>query len=153
MIRVLIADDHELMREGLKALLAHAKDIEIVGEADDGLAAVDVALRTHPDVVLMDAAMPGVGGVRATQELHALDAKIRVLFVSGHSDEVLLQQALESGAAGFVMKTATPEELPVAIRAVYKGQMYFSPEVFSFLSEELATHAATFKRPGVRSAR
>lgn len=140
MIRVLIADDHELMREGLKALLAKAKDIQIVGEADDGLSAVDAALRTSPDVVLMDVGMPGVNGVRATQELRSLDDRIRVLFVSAHTDEVILQQALHSGAQGYVVKTASPEELPTAIRAVHRGEMYFSPEIFGYLSGELASY-------------
>lgn len=137
MIRVLIADDHELMREGLKALLAKSKDIEIVGEAEDGLTAVDLALRTNPDVVLMDAAMPGTGGIRAAQELHKLASKIRILFVSAHMDEKTLQQALSSGAQGYLIKNANPHELEQAIHAVHRGEMYFSPEVFSVVSEEL----------------
>jgi two-component system, NarL family, response regulator NreC len=136
MIRVLIADDHKLMREGLKALLANVQDIEVIGEARDGLEAVDAALRLAPDVVLMDMAMPDVNGVRATEQIHALDEKIKVLFVSGHADELILRQALRSGAQGYLLKTANPLELPLAIRAVHRGEIYFSPDVFGVLSEE-----------------
>ncbi len=137
MIRVLIADDHQLMRAGLKALLAEAKDIQIVGEAEDGLEAVDMALRTNPDVVLMDASMPSVGGFQATEQIRALEKDIKVLFVSGFSNEPVLRKALQSGALGYVVKSANPRELPLAIRAVSRGEYYFSPEVFSYLSQEL----------------
>jgi DNA-binding NarL/FixJ family response regulator len=138
MIRVLIADDHKLMREGLKALLSSAQDIQIIGEARNGLEAVDIALRVNPDVVLMDMMMPEVNGARAAEQLHALDEKIKILFLSGHSDDLVIRQALRSGAQGYVLKTVTPQELPLAIRAVHRGEMYFSSEVFSTLSEELA---------------
>jgi len=137
MIRIVIADDQQLMRDGLKALLVRSGDIQIVGEAKDGLEAVEMALRTQPDVVLMDAAMPGVNGVKATEQLSALDGQVKVLFVSGHSDHLILRQALKSGAQGYVMKSAKPEELVLAIRSVAGGKMYFSPEVFSYISEEL----------------
>ncbi len=140
MIRIVIADDHELMREGLKALLAQAPDIMVVGEASDGLEAVDLALRTSPDVVLMDAAMPTVSGVQATEQISALQDQVKVLFISGYSDPLMLRQALQSGARGYVVKSANPRELPLAIRAVSRGEYYFSPEVFSFLSEEMIPH-------------
>ena len=132
MIRTMIVDDQMLMREGLKALLGRATDIEIVGEARDGLEAVEIALQTTPD-----AAMPNVNGLKATEQIHALDSKIQILFVSGHSDHLILRQALKSGAHGYVVKSANPDELVLAIRAVHHGEMYFSPEVFSYMSEEL----------------
>ncbi|MBI4789948.1 MAG: response regulator transcription factor [Chloroflexi bacterium] len=138
MIRVLIADDHALMRDGLKAMLGRAKDIEVVGEARDGLEAVEEALNLAPDVVLMDLMMPDVNGIKAAEQIHALTTDIKVLFVSGHADELVLRQALKTGAHGYLVKTANPMELPLAIRAVHRGEMYFSPEVFSVLSEELA---------------
>src|SRR5512140_1481271 len=123
MIRVMIVDDQQLMREGLKALLARANDIQIVGEAQDGLEAVEIALQTSPDIVLMDAAMPGVNGLKATEQIHALDSKIQILFVSGHSDHLILRQALKSGAQGYVVKSANPDELILAVRAVHNGDM------------------------------
>ena len=139
MIRVIIADDHALMRDGLKAMLARAKDIQVVGEARDGLEAVEAALNLAPDVVLMDLMMPDVNGIKAAEQIHALTTNIKVLFVSGHSDELVLKQAMRAGAQGFLVKTANPMELPLAIRAVNRGEIYFSPEVFSVLSEELSS--------------
>lgn len=137
MIRVVIVDDHKLMREGLKAILAQAGDIQVIGEASNGLEAVDLALQTTPDVILMDLAMPEVDGLKASQQITDLDKDIRIVVISGHSDQKILREALKTGARGYVVKSAGPQELPLAIRAVYKGEMYFSPEVFSLLSEEL----------------
>ncbi len=137
MIRVLIADDHQLMREGLKALLARVNDIQVVAEAGDGLEAVDTALRMEPDVVLMDIAMPDVDGLKATEKIVELDKNIRVLLVSAHVEESMLKLAVKSGARGYLVKSADPTELPLAIRAVYGGEMYFSPEVFEAASKEL----------------
>ncbi len=138
MISVLIADDHKLMREGLKALLATLKDIQVVGEARDGLEAVESALRLHPDVVLMDVSMPDVNGVKATQQIRDLDENVKVLVVSGYADELLLRQALRSGANGYILKSAGPAELATAIRSVQRGEVYFSPDVFGILSEEMS---------------
>src|SRR5512142_902694 len=98
MIRVLIADDHQLMREGLKALLARANDIQVVAEAGDGLEAVDAALRIETDVVLMDIAMTEVDGLKATEKIAELDKNIRVLLVSAHAEEETLKLAVKSGA-------------------------------------------------------
>lgn len=137
MIRVLIADDHQLMREGLKALLARVQDIQVVAEAGDGLEAVDTALRTEPDVVLMDIAMPDIDGLKATEKIIELDKNIRVLLVSAHAEEATLKQAVKSGASGYLIKSANPTELPLAIRAVHGGEMYFSPEVFEIASRAI----------------
>jgi DNA-binding NarL/FixJ family response regulator len=138
MIKVLIADDHKLMREGLKALLMTSKDIQVIGEARDGLEAGEGALRLHPDVVLMDVSMPDVNGVKATQQIHELDDDIKVLVVSGYADELLLRQSLRSGANGYILKSSNPDELAAAIRAVHRGEVYFSPDVFGILSEEMS---------------
>jgi DNA-binding NarL/FixJ family response regulator len=137
MIRIVIADDHRLMREGVKALLSKAEDIQVVGEAEDGLEAVDLALRVKPDVVLMDASMPTLSGFRAAEQIRALESNVKVLFLSGYSTEPLLRQALRSGGQGYILKDSSPQELALAIRAVHRGEFYFSPEVFSYLSEEL----------------
>lgn len=151
MIRIVIADDHELMREGLKALLVATPDIKVVGEASDGLEAVDLVLRTSPDVVLMDAAMPTVSGIQAAEQISSLQNNAKVLFISGYSDPALLRQALQSGARGYVVKSSNPHELSLAIRAVSRGEFYFSPEVFSLLSEEMlhrSMHSAEETRVG-----
>ncbi|MGE5262000.1 MAG: response regulator transcription factor [Acidobacteriota bacterium] len=143
MIRVVIVDDHKLMREGLKAMLAKTSDIQVVGEAANGLEAVDLALQTTPDIMLMDLAMPEVDGLKASRQITELDKGIRIIVISGHSDQASLREALRSGVRGYVVKSAGPQELPLAIRAVHKGEMYFSPEVFSLLSEELVKQKST----------
>lgn len=137
MIRVFIVDDHALMRDGMKALLARAKDIEIMGEAHDGASAVGFILEHSPDVVLMDIGMPGVNGLRATEKLLFLDDRVRVLFVSAYYDRELLQQAIAAGGHGYLIKTSGPQELVDAVRAVYRGERYFSPELYGLFSDEL----------------
>ncbi len=135
-IRVVIAEDQALMREGLKLLLSESEDIEVVGEARDGQEAVDVALRMEPDVVLMDVRMPYVDGLSATEHLRALDEHVKVLILSGVSEEPTLRRAMHSGASGYFVKYTDSLELPIAIRSVAQGGLYFSPEVFDILSEE-----------------
>ncbi len=137
MIRVFIVDDHDLMRDGLRALLARADDIEIIGEAHDGASAVGFVLENSPDVVLMDISLPGVNGFRATERLLFLDDHVRVLFVSAYYDRALLQKSIEAGGHGYLIKTAGPDELISAVRAVYRGEHYFSPELYGLFSDEL----------------
>ena len=104
MIRVLIADDHRILREGIRALLAPSSDIEVVGEAEDGGAAVEAVERLQPDVVLMDIAMPGLGGLEATLELQRRGARTRVLVLTQYEDREYVRRFLSAGAAGFVLK-------------------------------------------------
>jgi DNA-binding NarL/FixJ family response regulator len=137
-IKVLIAEDQGLMREGLKLLLSEADDIKIVGEARDGQEAVDGVLRLEPDVVLMDIRMPYVDGLSATEYLRSMHEDVKILIISGVSEEAVLRRAMHSGAQGYFVKYTDPLELPVAIRAVARGEVYFSPEVFDILSEEWA---------------
>jgi DNA-binding NarL/FixJ family response regulator len=135
-IRVLIAEDQALMREGLKLLLAESEDIEVIGEARDGQEAVDAVLRTEPDVVLMDIRMPYVDGLSATEYLRSMHENVKILILSGVSEEPVLRRAMHSGAQGYFVKYTDPLELPLAIRAVARGEVYFSPEVFDILSQE-----------------
>ncbi len=135
-IRVLIAEDQGLMREGLRLLLNESKDIEVVGEARDGQEAVDAVLRLNPDVVLMDIRMPYVDGLSATEYLRSMREDVKILIISGVSEEGVLRRAMHSGAQGYFVKYTDPLELPTAIRSVASGNVYFSPEVFDILSEE-----------------
>ncbi len=135
-IKVLIAEDQGLMREGLKLLLAESDDIQVVGEARDGQEAVDSVLRLEPDVVLMDVRMPYVDGLSATEYLRSMHENVKILILSGVSEEPVLRRAMHSGAQGYFVKYTDPLELPSAIRAVARGELYFSPEVFDVLSEE-----------------
>jgi DNA-binding NarL/FixJ family response regulator len=132
MIRVLIADDHQLVRQGVTALLMTAKDIQIIGEARDGQEAIDLTERLQPDVVLMDIEMPYMDGLRATQQITAKGLSARVLILSMRMDEKDVQEAARRGAQGYLIKNSSREELIGAIRSVYEGKPACSPVVASF---------------------
>jgi DNA-binding NarL/FixJ family response regulator len=134
MIRVLIADDHQLMRQGIRALLEKAKDIEVVGEARDGQEAIDLSERLDPDVVLMDIAMPGLDGLRATERLTTRKTRAKILILSMYSDETLVRQALRNGAKGYLVKNGNRDQLIAAIRALSQGGEFFSPAVSHLVS-------------------
>lgn len=129
MIRVLIADDHQLARQALQALLDRADDIEVVAEARDGQQAVELARRFQPNVVLMDMAMPGLSGLRALEQMQALHPRPQVVIISMYSDEGLVRDALQKGARGYLLKQSTFTELVQAIRAVHSGQTFLGAEV------------------------
>lgn len=124
-VRVLIADDHALVRSALKSLLEAQPDLEVIGEADDGAMALECCRRLAPDVVIMDLAMPGRGGINATEDLRREIPGIKVLVLTMHDDEAYLRLARLAGAAGFVLKKSLATELIRAIRAVAAGQNYF----------------------------
>jgi len=126
-IRVLIADDHALVRSGLRALLEAQPDIEVVGEAEDGVVAAGRCKQLLPDVVLMDLTMPGRGGVRATEDILRASPTIKVLALTMHEDESYAREALMAGAAGYVLKKSLATELVMAIRAVHQGRRYVAP--------------------------
>lgn len=128
-IRVIIADDHAILREGVRALLALTDDIEVVGEASDGRAAVEVAQRLDPDVVLMDIAMPGLGGLEASLEMKRLGIRARVLVLSQYEDREYVRRLLKAGVAGYVLKKSAGSELANAVRAAHRGGLVLDPEV------------------------
>ncbi len=128
-IRVLIADDHAILREGVRALLSATEDIEVVGEAPDGRKAVELCGTLAPDVVLMDIAMPGLGGIEATRELKKLGARARVLIMSQYEDREYVRRLLKAGVSGYVLKKSAGAELANSIRAVHRGGLVLDPEV------------------------
>lgn len=136
MIRVLIADDHQLVRQGLVALLMKAHDIQIVGEARDGQEAIEMAERLRPNVILMDIEMPRLNGLRATAQLTAQQHPARVLILSMRDDEKDVHAALESGARGYLVKNSSREELIQAIRCVDQGNPVYSPSIAHFVTEK-----------------
>ncbi|MEU6250348.1 response regulator transcription factor [Glycomyces sp. NPDC047010] len=144
-IRVLIADDHPVVRDGLRGMFARGGDIEVVGEAADGREAVDRALALEPDVVLMDLRMPGTDGVAAIRELGARGAAARVLVLTTYDTDSDVLPAIEAGAAGYLLKDASPEELRRAIRAAHEGGTVLAPSVASVLM-------ARVRRPGPAAA-
>jgi len=129
MIRAVIADDHHLVRQGIRALLEKAGDIEVVGEAADGQQAIELVQHLLPDVLVIDIAMPRLNGVEAVARIRALGVKTRALILSMYSDETLVRQALRNGASGYLLKRAISEELLLAVRAVSRGDAFLSPEV------------------------
>ncbi|HEY63360.1 MAG TPA: response regulator transcription factor [Caldilineae bacterium] len=128
-IRVLIADDHGIVRAGIRSLLESCEDIEVVGEAADGWEAIEQAIRLRPDVVLMDIAMPRLRGVEATYEIRQRLPRVRVLALTVHDREEYFFAMLKAGGSGYVLKEGEPEELLAAIRAAYRGDAYLSPAV------------------------
>lgn len=127
MIRVALADDHAVLREGLRMLLELEPDISVVGEAGDGLEALALARRTRPDVLLLDLSMPGLGGLEVARRLGRTAPQIRVVFLTGCEDETRVRQAFQLGAAGYVVKGAGCAELVEAVRAAFVGRRYLSP--------------------------
>jgi DNA-binding NarL/FixJ family response regulator len=128
-IRVMLVDDHAILREGLKVLLALNDDIEVVGEAGDGEEGLANIKHYAPDVVVMDIAMPGMDGLEATRRIVSAYPKTKVLILSQHDNERYILPVLRAGAMGYVLKRAVGEELVTAIRTVYRGESYLQPSV------------------------
>jgi two-component system, NarL family, response regulator NreC len=137
LIRVVLADDHTVVRAGLKAVLGTAKDVDVVGEARSGEEAVALVDRFNPDVVVMDLSMNGMDGVAATKEIVAKGGTSRVLILTMHPEEDYLVPLLEAGAAGYLVKSAADRELLDAVRAVAKGDVYVRPTAARVLAKGL----------------
>jgi DNA-binding NarL/FixJ family response regulator len=134
-IKVLVVDDHTIVRDGICALLALAGDIEVVGEATNGNEAIDQVRELNPDVVLMDIAMPIMGGLEATRRINKEFPKTKVLVLTQYDDKEYFFPVIESGALGFISKAAASSELTAGIRSVYRGDSYLSPSVTKLLVE------------------
>lgn len=128
-IRVVIADDHTILREGVRTLLELHDDIEVVGEAADGKEAVEKVAQLAPDIVLMDIAMPGLGGLEAALEIRKLSPKTKIVVLTQYDDREYIYRFLKAGAAGYVLKKAAGTELIAAIRAVHQGGVFLYPSV------------------------
>ncbi len=129
MIRVLLADDHALVRAGMRSLLAAMTAVEVVGEASSGEDALELAARERPDVVLMDIAMKGMTGLEAAARMRTLHPGVRVVILSMHAGEEYVLQALRAGAVGYLLKDAATSELELALHTVMRGESWFSPSV------------------------
>jgi two-component system, NarL family, response regulator NreC len=145
-IRVLLADDHAILRAGLRLLLEREPDFAVVGEAGDGRVALEFLERQPADVAVMDVAMPGLNGMEATAEIARLYPKIGVIMLSMHGDEAYVLRCLRAGARGYILKESAEHELIAAIRAVVAGKPYFSPKVQRLLRQD---HVARVQRSGV----
>jgi len=127
--RILIADDHEMIRAGLRGLLEREHGCEVVGEAADGLDTVELAQRLSPDIVLSDLTMPRLSGVEATRQMRAHNPLLKVIIVSVHGDSVMVAEALRAGVSGYLLKSSAPVELSLALRAARAGETYLSPRI------------------------
>ena len=131
-IRVLLADDHALVRQGIRSLLEKLDDIEVRGDVSDGREALQLSKTTQPDIVFMDITMPGLNGLEAVARIKKDCPTTRVIMLSMHAGEEYFQQALESGAAGYLLKDADRMELELAIRTVIRGEIYLTPTVAKY---------------------
>jgi DNA-binding NarL/FixJ family response regulator len=145
--RLLIADDHAVLRSGLRVLLDAQPDLEVIGEAADGAEAVREAVALRPDVVLMDVAMTGEGGLEATRRIREQAPEVKVLVLSMYDDESYLRRALEAGASGYALKRAADTELLSAIRAVVRDEVYLHPALTRVLVADLLGRDASSPRP------
>src|SRR5580704_10392913 len=136
-IRVMIADDHAILRAGLKMLVNAQPDMEVISEASDGEKAVQVARETRPDVALLDLTMPRVGGMQALQQMARNCSETRVLVLTMHDDPAYLRSALAAGASGYLLKRAVDAELLAAIRAVHRGGIFVDPRLASVLVHDV----------------
>lgn len=135
-IRVLLADDHTILRDGIRALLDDQADIEVIGEAEDGLSTVKMVAKLKPDVVIMDIAMPMLNGLEATRQIQRDYPQVRVLILTMHENEEYIRQVLAAGALGYVLKDAAAHDLLGAIRAVYRGEAVLSPAITRLVIED-----------------
>jgi len=138
MIRVLIADDHPLVRQGLRSYLDTIDDIEVVGEAADGNGAVALATDLSPDVVMMDLAMPNVDGIEATRRITEANAGVRIIALTSFATDDKVFPAIQAGAAGYLLKETDPSELAEAIRKVHRGEPILHPSVAARLMRQVA---------------
>lgn len=141
-LRVLIADDHEMIRRGIRAVLSSRKDIQIVGEASTGLQAIEQAERLRPDVVVMDLVMPAMDGVEATRRIHATNQNIRIIILTMHSSEIVIRNVLNAGAAGYLLKSDLANNLQKALNIVSRGYRYLSQK-----AKEGQTNQFTIEQP------
>ena len=139
-IRILLADDHAVVRQGFKMILAAQPDMEIVGEAGNGREALDLAGQLQPDVIVMDVAMPELNGIEATRRIADLSPRSRVLALSMHKDSVYVREILRAGARGYLLKDSISSDLLAAVRAIARGEGYLSPGVSDAVLNDYRRH-------------
>ena len=135
-LRILLADDHTVMRTGLRVLLERQPNLEVVGEAENGRDSIQLAASLRPDVVVMDVGMPVLNGIEATKTIVTDDPNIAVVILSMHADESYVMRALKAGARGYLLKDSAPADLLAAIQAVTQNKSFFSPKVSRILAED-----------------
>jgi len=146
-IKVLIVDDHEVVRQGLRTFLELQDDIVVVGEAGDGQAAVEMISQLYPDVVLMDLVMPGMDGITAMQQIKASNATVKVIVLTSFTEDDKVFPAIQAGASSYLLKDVSADALVEAVRAAHRGEARLHPDIARKLMEQVA-HQAGFQREG-----
>lgn len=141
-MKIIIADDHGIVRSGIRLLLETRPDLDVIGEAADGIEARDLAIREQPDLAILDVKMPGLTGLQATREIKAHAPGVQVLILSMHDDERYLFEALRAGASGYVLKSQADSDLLAAIRSVQRGEPFLSPGAQQALIRDLLERGA-----------
>ena len=149
MIRIVIADDHHLIRQSIVSLFDQVEDIEVVGEAADGHETVKLTRRKRPDIVIVDIAMPLLNGIETTRQIREMAIGTNVIILSMYSDEDLVRQAFRNGAKGYLSKSSFVEELLIAIRSASKGEVYLSPSIAQTVLLEYLQREPTTEAKGV----
>ncbi len=144
-IKVLIVDDHLVVRQGLRTFLELQEDITVVGEAGDGQSAIEIARQVHPDVVLMDLVMPRLDGISATRQVKAISPDIKVIALTSFTEDDKVFPAIQAGASSYLLKDVSPDELVDAIRAAHRGEARLHPEILRKLMKQVSTHPAPVK--------
>ncbi len=138
MIKVILVDDHAIMRDGIRNLLQEESDIEVIGEADNGRQAVKISIEKNPDIVITDIAMHDMNGIEATRQIKKENPDIKIIALSGHSERQIVIGVFRAGASGYLLKESTSTELVEAIRTVYRGHNYLSQKISDIVLQELS---------------
>lgn len=141
-VKILLADDHQIVRDGLRALIEKRSNMTLVAEAETGRQAVKLAMKHNPDVIIMDIAMPELNGIEATRQIISDSPNVKIIILSMHSDRMFVSEALKAGAAGYLLKDDAFEELTHAIKAVVKGKVYLSPSIAKFVVKDYVSSKA-----------
>lgn len=154
-MRILIADDHGIVRQGLVSVIEKQRDMEIVGQAEDGQTAVELARELSPHVVIMDITMPGLNGVEATRQIVSRNPEIKVVILSMHPDGRIVREALQAGASGYVLKSYLLDDLLKAVHAVMQGEAYLSPQITNVVVKDYvgASAPSDEKKPTALTSR
>jgi len=140
-IKVLIVDDHQVVRQGLRTFLELQEDVLVVGEAGDGQAAIEMVRQLNPDIVLMDLVMPNLDGISATRQVKSLGTEVKVIALTSFAEDDKVFPAIQAGASSYLLKDVSPDDLVEAIRAVYRGEARLHPDIARKLMEQVAQHA------------
>lgn len=146
-IKIILVDDHKMVRSGLRTLLEQNADMEVIAEATDGRKAVELARELSPDVVVIDISMPGLNGIEATRQILAAAPKVKVVALSMHSDKRFVTGMLEAGASGYLLKGDDSEELITAIRAIAANKAYLSPDISKTIIKDYVNYSLSVTRP------